>query len=70
MTAILSWPQCVNKMVSLTWASVTSLLDTRAPFYYYGLTLITAWISNHIHYKLWDEITYPFINFNGATVEV
>ena len=20
--------------------------------------------------KIWDEITYPFLNFNGATVEV
>ena len=40
------------------------------PFYLHGLTLIPAWISNHIHYKLCDEITYPFINFNGATVEV
>ena len=29
-----------------------------------------AWISNYIHYNVWDEITYPFINFNGATVEV
>ena len=28
------------------------------------------WISNYIHYKVWDEITYPFLNFNGATVEV
>ena len=33
-------------------------------------------LSNHeyviksIHYKEWDEITYPFLNFNGATVEV
>ena len=34
------------------------------------LTLIPAWISNYIHYKVWDEITYPFLNFNGATVEV
>ena len=23
-----------------------------------------AWISNYIHYKVWDEITYPFLNFN------
>ena len=29
-----------------------------------------AWISNYIHYKVWDEITYPFLNFNGCTVEV
>ena len=29
-----------------------------------------AWISNYIHYKVWDEIIYPFLNFNGATVDV
>ena len=40
------------------------------PFYQHGLTLIPAWISNYIHYKVWDEITYPFLNFNGATIEV
>ena len=28
-----------------------------------------AWISNYIHYKVWDEITYQFLNFNGATVD-
>ena len=28
-----------------------------------------AGISNYIHYKVWDEITYPFPNFNGAVVE-
>ena len=25
---------------------------------------------NHVSRKLWDEITYPFSNFNGCTVEV
>ena len=34
------------------------------------LTLIPAWISNYTHYNVWDEITYLFLNFNGATVEV
>ena len=34
------------------------------------LTLIPAWISHHMFSKVWDEITYPFPNFNGATVEV
>ena len=29
-----------------------------------------AWVSNYIHYKMWNEITSPFLNFNGATVEV
>ena len=29
-----------------------------------------AWIHNYNRCKVWDEITYPFPNFNGATVEV
>ena len=29
-----------------------------------------SWISNHIHYFEWDEITYSFPNFNCAPVEV
>ena len=45
-------------------------LNNSSPFYWYGLTLIPAWISNHTPGKVWDEITYPFLNFNGATVEV
>ena len=44
--------------------------DTSSPFCQYGLTLIPAWISNHMPGKEWDEITYPFLNFNGATIEV
>ena len=31
---------------------------------------ITAWISNHMLSKVGDEITYPFPNYNGFTVEV
>ena len=31
----------------------------------------TSWIRNYIHYKtVLDEITYPFPNFNDATVKV
>ena len=44
--------------------------ETCDPFYYHGLTLIPAWISNHLPSKVWGEITYPLLNFNGATVEV
>ena len=32
--------------------------------------LIPAWISNYMPGKVWDEIIYPFLNFNGCTVEV
>ena len=34
------------------------------------LTLTPTWRSNHVPSKVWDEITYTFLNFNGATVEV
>ena len=36
----------------------------RGPSYWHGLTLIPAWISNHINSKVWDEITYLFPDFN------
>ena len=39
-------------------------------FHWHGLTLMSAWICNGIHHKVWDEITYPFPNFNSATIEV
>ena len=28
-------------------------------------TLISAWISNYIHFKVWLEITYPFPHCHG-----
>ena len=42
----------------------------RGSFHKHGLTLIPVWINHYIHYMMWGEITYPFLNFNGATVEV
>ena len=36
---------------------------------YQGPLLLT-WISNYIHFKVSEEITYSFLNFNGTTVEV
>ena len=50
--------------------SENSSLVTSSHFYLHGLTLIAAWKSNHMTSKVWDEFTYPFLNFNGATVEV
>ena len=43
---------------------------TWGPFYRHVLTLIPAWISNHMHRKVWDEVSYPLPNFNNSTVEV
>ena len=39
---------------------------TTDPFYWHGLTLIQAWISNYIQYEMWDEIIYPILNVNDA----
>ena len=33
-------------------------------FYWHVATLIPVWLSNHIHSKVWDEVTYPFPKFN------
>ena len=40
------------------------------PFDEHDLTLIPVWMSNHMAGKVWQEITYPFLNVNGTTVEV
>ena len=56
--------------IDVQLTNVNWLGASNGPFYLHGLTLIPAWISNYIQYKLWDEITYPFLNFNGFTVEV
>ena len=35
-------------------------ISSRGPFYKYGLTLIPAFLSNHMPSQAWDEITYLF----------
>ena len=45
-------------------------LVSRSPFYYWWLTFISTWISNHMPSKVWDETAYPFPNFNGSMVKV
>ena len=40
------------------------------PFHRHKLSLISTRKSNYIHHKMWDEITYPFPNFNSEAVEV
>ena len=45
---------------------ITNILNNTTNLYYTSHT----WISNYIHYNMLEEITYPFLNFNGATVDV
>ena len=58
-----------NLIITL-FTNATIPTRTSSPFYEHGLTLIPAWISNHIHGNIWDGINHPFLNFNGANVEV
>ena len=35
--------------------------DSWGPYYQYCFTLNLAWTSNDIHYKTWNEDTYPMM---------
>ena len=48
----------------------TDVIITQGSLLLTWINLIPAWISTYIHYKVWDEITYPFRNFNYCSVEV
>ena len=50
--------------------NLLSTYNTWDPFYLHGSTWIPAWKNNYICHKVWDEITDPFPNFNGGTIEV
>ena len=61
--------KCCERSVWRTWCHVLAITrDYWGPFYSHVLTLIPAWMSNYINYDVWDEIAYPFQNFNGATI--
>ena len=46
------------------------MILSRGPLLILRIKSIQAWISNHIHYKLWYAIIHPCLNFNGATTEI
>ena len=52
------------------WPITSVCCSSRDPFYSHGLTVIPAWVSNHMLGKVLSEITYLFPNFNGRTVGV
>ena len=35
---------------------------------WHGSTLIPAWIHNHMRCNMWDEMSYPFPNFNSCAL--
>ena len=59
-----------RKAEQLSWYYTNAEMpDIKGPFYYRGLNLIPAWMCNQMPSNVWDEITYPFRNFNGCSVE-
>ena len=71
-----------RKSLQITWGSRPNFIQTGSvwsmdqigkylrPLLLTWITLILSLISNHIPSKVWNEITYPFPNFKGATAEV
>ena len=65
-----------DKVAYVSWFGFST--TTKAPHYCpVGPQVLLTWISFNpslniccIHYEVWDEITYPFPNFNGCSVEV
>ena len=63
-----------GKITSLYWISPLAItprwtrpstckhINNQGPFYWHGLILILAWISNNFSIKVWDEINYPIPN--------
>ena len=53
--------------IVVKWYRQTLTIFSRDPFYSYELASTPSWMSNYIHYDVWDEISYPFRNFNDST---
>ena len=54
-------------MDTLLLVTVTGVLYIPEIIY---VSLLPAWISNHMPNKAWDEILYSFPNVNSCAVEV
>ena len=72
------WINTSCEFIMNDWITTTKQSTTKPCAYFLGYTvciqnvyhLSPVWINNCIHHKIWDEITYLFTNFNGATVEI
>ena len=65
------WRHCnVNNLEKIGSVAVLLQIMTWDPFFWDGLTWISAWVGNRMSVTVWDQITYPFPNFNCAAVEV
>ena len=63
------WRYSTHMAFMLWWVCVLEADTLWGHLYMHGITVISAWISNNIHCKVWSEIKYTFPNFNGAIVK-
>ena len=66
----LPWYHCVVVGSGCSYFVTATRALPGCPIYQHRLTLIPAWIGNQMPSKMWNEITYPYPNFNGCTVFV
>ena len=60
------WGEGDETLSGLTNVKMSILLTKfilGAPFYYGRFTFISARMSNYTYYKMWDGLTYSFLNF-------
>ena len=60
-----AWMLLVNPEAS----SIKPQQNVDHVYNYQKIPGVPAWVSNNLPGKVWDEITYPFLNYNGCTVE-
>ena len=53
---------------TVVWLIFVSIEDSWGLLTWFNL--IPACLSYYMPGKMWDEITYPFLNLNGCTVEI
>ena len=60
---------CFMSLLNTDVAQVVGILPHSRHRPIYRIQSI-PWMGKYFHYKMKDEITYPFPNFNGAILEV
>ena len=64
-------PGCLRQQAITSLSiKITEQVKSCRPWGRLSTTNVPAWVSNYIPRKVFDEITYPFPNFNGCTLEV
>ena len=59
-----------NPVYDFDGGVIVFFTDRIHPLLFKWFNFIPEWISNYTHFKGWDEISYPFPNFEGAPVQV